>query len=97
VVEAEAATLEEVASVNQEVARSLVKDVAEVEAPRVRREINRGARSAGNLIMKQLIASIDLMKTIRMRKDMQQLLHRLTVLIQSGTWIQELPIMSQEN
>jgi hypothetical protein len=33
VVEVKAATLEEVASVNQEVAHSLVEDVAEVEAP----------------------------------------------------------------
>jgi hypothetical protein len=47
--------------------------------------------------MKQLIAGIDLMKTIRFRKDMQQLLHRLTVLIQTGTRIHELPIMSREN
>jgi hypothetical protein len=96
VVEAEAATLEEVALVKQEVAHSLVEDVAEAGAPRVRREINQDDRFARNLIMKRFIAGTDLMKNIKLRKDMQQLLHRLTVLIQTGTQIQGLPIMSQE-
>jgi hypothetical protein len=97
VVEAEAIALEEVTSAKQEVAHSLVEDVAEEGAPRVRREINQDARFAGNLIMKRLIAGTDLMKTIKLRKDMQQLLHHLTALIQTGTRIQGQPIMSQEN
>jgi predicted DNA-binding protein (UPF0278 family) len=90
VVEAEVVALEEVA-------HSLVEAMAEAGAPQVRRKINQGARFARNLIMKRLIASTDLMKNIKLRKDMQQLLHRLMVLTQTRTQIQGLPIMSQEN
>jgi hypothetical protein len=64
---------------------------------RGRRKINQGARFARSLIMKQLIAGTDFMKNIKLRKDMHQLLHRLMVLTQTGTQMQGLPIMSQEN
>jgi hypothetical protein len=81
VVEAEVVALMEVASVKQEDAHSLVEDVAEAGAPQVKREINQDARFVRNLIMKRLIADTNLMMNIKLRKDMQQLLHHLTMLI----------------
>jgi hypothetical protein len=97
VVEAEAVALMEVTSVKQEDAHSLVEDVAEAGVPQFKRKINQDVRFARKLIMKRLIAGTYLMMNIKLRKDMQQLIHRLMMLIQTGTRIQGLPIMSQDN
>jgi hypothetical protein len=97
VVEAEAVITGEVASVKQEGAHSMVMDVAEAGAPRVRRKINLDAKFVGNQIMKQWIADTDLMKSIKLKEDMQQPLHHLMVWTQTGIKIQGLLIMSQES